>query len=130
MEPAEDEDGGALDEFNAYRGVVMLRKDGSLVTYPPTLHSLVSQAVIRLDVPLAITMSSAVTATLLKQLRPDQTSVGDPQTGINMPVIDSITSLAEGKVKIPQEFFICFCKQEQLALVWGDSVRLPSSLFC
>lgn len=81
------------------------------------------QAVVQLDVPVALTMSCEVTAQLLRQLDPNQTELVDRDTGIKLPIVDSVHSIASGSAIIPKDGFICLCKQERMVLMWGDSVR-------
>lgn len=68
-------------------------------------------------------MSSQITATLLEQIGPNQTLVGDPRSGNPvLPIIDSVESLALGLRTVPKDNFICLCRKEQFVLVWGDTV--------
>ena len=124
LEPAEDEEGTAIPMLRSYRGVVLQREDGNYVAHPPNLNTEVIQAVLKLDVPVAFTMSSETTATLIRQTDPNQQRLGDPRSGITLPVIDSVEGLASGRVNVPQECFICLCMKEQFVLVWGDTVRI------
>lgn len=123
LDPPRDEDGNSVPEFVATRGVVIQRDDGSYVTYPHTLNEEVVKATLKLDVPIAFTMSSEITAALLSQIAPEQTQLGDPRTGIVLPIIDSIEQIASGEAPITRDQFICLCKQEQIVLVWGDTVE-------
>jgi hypothetical protein len=65
VDPPRDEDGNPVSEYAATRGVVIQREDGSYVTYPHTLNEEIVKATLKLDVPIAFSMSSEVTATLL-----------------------------------------------------------------
>jgi len=123
LDPPRDEDGNLVPEFVATRGVVIQREDGSYVTYPHTLSEGIVKATLKLDVPIAFSMSSEVTAALLSQISPDQTQLGDPRTGIVLPIIESIEQIASGEAPVSREQFICLCKQEQFVLVWGDTVE-------
>ena len=40
-----------------------------------------------------------------------------------LPIVDSIEQIASGEATVSREQFICLCKQEQLVLVWGDTVE-------
>ena len=123
LEPPSDEDGNPMPEFVATRGVVMQREDGSYVTYPHALNEELVTSVLKLDVPIAFTMCSEITTALLSQISPEQTQLGDPKTGISLPIIDSIDQIASGEVSITRDQFIVLCKQEQYVLVWGDTVE-------
>ncbi|EMC92654.1 hypothetical protein BAUCODRAFT_151069 [Baudoinia panamericana UAMH 10762] len=123
FEPMEDDIGNKVHSLNVDRGVVIQRDDGAYLTYPPQLNEQVLEAVLRLDVPIAFTMSSEVTHTLLRQTTPEQTQVGDPRSGVTLPVVDSVESLASGRVQVPREGFICLCRKEQFVLVWGSTVE-------
>lgn len=101
----------------------MQREDGSYVTYPHTLNEELVTSVLKLDVPIAFTMCSEITAALLSQITPEQTQLGDPRTGISLPIIDSIDQIASGEAPITRDQFIVLCKQEQYVLVWGDTVE-------
>ena len=128
LEPAEDKDGASIPALSAYRGVVLQREDGNYVAHPSNLHTDIIKAVLRLDVPVGFTMSSETTATLLRQVDPSQTRLGDPRSGITLPVIDSIETLAYGRTSVPKDTFVCLCRREQFVLVWGDTVRSLSQI--
>jgi len=123
LEPPSDEDGNHVPEFIATRGVVMQREDGSYVTYPHTLSEELVTSSLKLDVPIAFTMCSEITNALLSQISPEQTQLGDPRTGISLPIIDSIEQIASGEAHITRDQFIVLCKREQYVLVWGDTVE-------
>jgi hypothetical protein len=123
VDPPRDEDGNPVSEYAATRGVVIQREDGSYVTYPHTLNEEIVKATLKLDVPIAFSMSSEVTATLLSQISPEQTQLGDPRTGIVLPIIESIEQIASGEAQVTRDQFICLCKHEQFVLVWGDTVE-------
>ena len=122
MEPAEDEDGNPSAEFRNYRGVALQLDDGNYTVHPSSLHEDLVEAFLRLDVPVGLTMSSETTAALLREIYPDQRQLGNPQSGITLPIIDSVESLAPGRVGVTPDNFICLCRKEQLVLIWGDSV--------
>ena len=109
LDPPRDEDGNPVPEFVATRGVVIQREDGSYVTYPHALSEGIVKATLKLDVPIAFSMSSEVTAALLSQISPEQTQLGDPRTGIVLPIIDSIEQIASGEAQVGREQFICLC---------------------
>jgi hypothetical protein len=123
LDPPRDEDGNPVSEFAATRGVVMQREDGSYVTYPHTLNDEIVKATLELNVPIVFSMSSEVTAALLSQISPEQTQLGDPRTGIVLPIIESIEQIASGEAPVTRDQFICLCKHEQFVLVWGDTVE-------
>lgn len=123
LDPPRDEDGNPVPEFVATRGVVIQREDGSYVTYPHSLNEELVKATLRLDVPIAFSMSSEITAALLSQIAPEQTHLGDTRSGIVLPIIDSIEQIASGGAPITRDHFVCLCKQEQFVLIWGDTVE-------
>ncbi|KAK3679131.1 hypothetical protein LTR78_000691 [Recurvomyces mirabilis] len=123
LEPMEDDMGNQIQSLGVDRGVVLQRDDGGYAAYPNQLNEQVVEAVLRLDVPIAFTMSSEVTHTLLRQVTPDQTQYGDPRSGITLPIVESVESLASGRVSVPRDGFICLCKREQFVLVWGSTVE-------
>ncbi|KAK3112111.1 hypothetical protein LTR53_011951 [Teratosphaeriaceae sp. CCFEE 6253] len=123
LDPMEDETGNPMHSLSVDRGVVLQREDGGYVTHPPRLHDHIVEAVLRLDVPIAFTMSSEITHTLLRQVAPGQTQYGDPRSGITLPVIDSVESLASGRASVSRDEFICLCRREQFVLVWGSTVE-------
>lgn len=124
FESAQDEDNVSLKARKQYRGVVLQTEDGNYISHPSNLHEDVIRAFLRLNVPVAFTMSSEVTRTLISQADPNQKLIGDPKSGNPvLPVIDSIESLALGMVEVPQDNFVCLCWKEQFVLVWGDTVR-------
>lgn len=122
MEPAEDDEGDIIPELNNYRGVVLQReRDDGYVSHPPNLNDKVVAAALKLDVPILMTMSSGVTSALVRQAE-GRKQFHDVSTGITMPILDSVAELASGSVSVSNEFFICLCKEEQMALVWGHTV--------
>ena len=125
-----DDDGNPITTLNSYRGVVLRGDDGSAVPFPATLSAAVMRAVVRLDVPVALTMSFEVTAQLMRQLNARQTEVVDRDTGIKLPIIDSVHSLASGTVTVPKDGFICLCRKERMVLIWGDTVSLVTQSLC
>lgn len=128
MDAAEDDEGDTIPSLNFYRGIVLQREsDGGYVAYPPALNDLVAQVALQLDVPILLTMSSGVTSSLMRSINPGQTSFSDAERGITMPVVESIEVLASKKMSIPTEFYVCLCKQEQIVLVWGDTVSKSTS---
>ena len=131
LESAQDENDNPIAALDNYRGVVLQRDDGSCVAHPQNLNDDVVRAVLRLNVPVAFTMSSQTTATLIAQLDPTQTLVGDPRSGNPvLPIIDSVESLALGLRTVPKDNFICLCRKEQFVLVWGDTVSSKVTLLC
>lgn len=122
LEPPHDEDGTPISEFVPTRGFLLQRDDGGYATYPSALSGEVAQAILKLDVPVAFTMSSEVTSTLLGQITPEQTKISDPRSGIVLPIVDSVEAIAAGAPHVSRENFICLCKQEGFVLVWADAV--------
>jgi hypothetical protein len=86
------------------------------------LSAAVIRTVLRLDVPVALTMSSEVTNQLIRQLKPRQTEIVDKDTGINLPIIDTIHNLASGQDIVSKEGFVVLCRKERLVLIWNDTV--------
>ena len=123
LESAQDEDANSITSLKPYRGVVLQRADGGYVAHPPNLHEDVVKAVLRLNVPVAFTMSSETTAALIRQTDPNQALIGNPRSGNPvLPIIDSVESLAGGLRQVARDNFICLCWKEQFVLVWGDNV--------
>lgn len=123
LDPPRDEDGTPDPELVATRGVVIRREDGSFVTHPQTLNEEVVKATLKLDAPIAFTMSSEIIAALLSQISPEQTQLGDPQSGTTVPIVDSIEQISSGNATVTRDRLICLCKREQFVLVWGDTVE-------
>ncbi|QIW95398.1 hypothetical protein AMS68_000916 [Peltaster fructicola] len=123
LEPPCDEDGNLIPEYVPSRGVLLQREDGSYVTYPHQLNEEVVKAILKLDVPIAFTMSSEVTGALLAQITPEQTEYSDARSGITLPIVDSVEAIASGRAHVARESFICMCKEEQIVLVWGETVE-------
>lgn len=122
LEPAADDDGQPIPSLDSYRGVVLRADDGSPIAYPPTLSAAVIRTVLRIDVPVVLTMSSEVTSELMRQLKPRQTEIVDRDTGITLPIIDSIHNLASGQVTVSRGGFVCLCRKERLVLIWNETV--------
>lgn len=127
LDPAVDDSGNPITSLNLYRGVVLRSDDGSPVPYPATLSAAVMRAVVRIDVPVALTMSSEITAQLLRQLNPKQTELVDRDTGIKLPIIDSVHNLASGTATVAKDSFICLCRKERMVLIWGDTVSATTN---
>lgn len=68
-------------------------------------------------------MSSSAVSALLGEMAPDQTEFGDLNSGIVLPIIDSVNLISSGEVQIARENFVCLCRQEQFVLIWGDTVE-------
>ena len=122
MEPLDDSYNRPNLASKAPLGIVLQQEGGNYVAHPPNINDDVVKAVLRLDVPIAFTMSSEATAALAEKFNPDETLYQDPSSGITLPIVPSIQSLASGRAKIPQDTFVCYCRQEGYVLVWADSV--------
>ena len=124
LEPLET--GYSMPMSKAPLGVVLQREDKNYVAYPPNLNHEVVKAVLRIDVPIAFTMSSGTTAALAERFSRDQTIFEDPSSGITLPIVESIESVASGRARVPRDTFVCYCRKEEFVLVWSDSVSSAS----
>ena len=106
-----------------YLGVMLRRSPGSYASEPLHISSELLGAVQRLGAPVAFTMSSEITEILFQQITPLQTEVLLDPLGTVLPVVNSINDICTGKSSVPQDAFMCACRQERLVLVWSDSAQ-------
>jgi len=64
---------------------------------------------------VGLTMSSEITESLFSQITPFQT---DLQLGprIKLPVIQSLESVLEGYVDVPEKAYVCLLRDERIAM--------------
>lgn len=121
MEPPEDEY-GIIDGGAANLGVLLRRSDGIYTAEPMFLSQDLVSAVERLGVAVAFTMSSEITTALLQQITPFQKEISLDPRGFVLPIVDSVKDIATARSSIASNSYVCLCKQEQMVLVWGNTV--------
>jgi len=122
LEPTEGEAGNTSDSA-ANLGVVIRKADGTYVSEPGSVNPEVVQAVERLGLVVAITMSSEITASLLQSLTPLQTeiSLDDDPHGFALPVVPSVRDLGSARCSnITKEAYMVCCRAEKFVLIWSD----------
>jgi hypothetical protein len=121
LEPPEDEY-GVIDGGAANLGVLLRRSDGIYTAEPLFLNHDLVGAVERLGVAVAFTMSSEITHALLQQITPFQTELSLDPRGFVLPIVNSVRDIVTEKSLITRDAYVCLCRQEQMVLVWGDTV--------
>lgn len=121
LEPLEDEY-GVIDGGAATLGVLLRRADGIYTAEPLFLNQDLVGAVERLGVAVAFTMSSEITHALLQQVTPFQAELSLDPRGFVLPIVNSVRDIATEKSPISRDSYVCLCRQEQMVLVWGDTV--------
>jgi hypothetical protein len=122
LEPAEDEYGIVDDDASQRLGVMVRRPDGLYTAEPLFIHQTIVKAVERLGVPVAFTMSSEITSSLLQQVTPLQTELTLNPRGFTLPIVASVRDIATTRSTVTKEAFMCLCREEKFVLVWGDSI--------
>jgi hypothetical protein len=94
----------------------------SYATEPATVDAQFLQAMSKVNARVGLTMSSEITESLFAQIAPFQT---DLQLGprIKIPVIQSLDSVVEGHVELPEKAYVCLLRDERIAMLWSDSVE-------
>ncbi|KAH8690184.1 glycosyl transferase family group 2-domain-containing protein [Talaromyces proteolyticus] len=86
-------------------------------TIDPDLKTISSQ----LGLTAVFTMSSDITALLFKRIGPSDSEITLSPNNITVPVVDSLSSLAQDSTSVRRRDFCCFVRQEKVVLVWSTS---------
>lgn len=121
LEPPEDEY-GIIYGGVANLGVLLRRTDGIYTAEPLFLNQDLVNAVEKLGVAVAFTMSSEITHALLQQITPFQTELSLDPRGFTLPIVNSVKDIATDKATISRNSYVCLCRQERMVLIWGDTV--------
>lgn len=122
LEPTEGEAGSTLESASNL-GVVMRKADGTYVSDPVLVNPEVVQAVERMGLTVAITMSSEITASLIQSLTPFQTeiSLDDDPHGFALPIVPSVRDLGTARcANVTKEAYMVCCRAEKFVLIWSD----------
>jgi hypothetical protein len=104
-------------------GVLARRSDGTYTTEPIFLNADVLKAAEKLGVAFAITISSEIIWSLLENhLTPRQTQLTFA-SGLSIPIVKSIRDIGSESCSVTSINFCCFCREENFALVWEDSLE-------
>lgn len=117
LEPSE-EDLDLADRGFSTLGVALRRQDRSLATEPRQLSNAFVQAVERLEVPVAFTMSSEISQSLIQQLSPYQRFVPLGDSGLTLPIVNSLKDLG---VMVSRASYACVCLEERIIVLWTDN---------
>lgn len=88
-----------------------------LARHPPTLNPTVIAAFESIDAPIAFTMSSDITASLIRQMSPYQTEIVIQPNGILIPVVQSIQQVADLANANQIRGNACIVRNERMVLV-------------
>jgi len=121
LDPLEDEY-GVVDGGAASLGVLLRRPDGIYTAEPLFLNPDLVNAVEKLNVTVAFTMSSEITHALIQQVTPFQTELALDPRGFVLPIANSVKDITTGKASVSREAYVCLFRQERMVLVWGDTV--------
>src|ERR1700712_3829745 len=84
-------------------GVLLRRFRGQYVTEPSLIDPMLEQAVTKLNVEVAITMSTETTQIILSLLQPDQTDIMLPD-GAQLQIIDSLSDIVRAGLTLLKKF--------------------------
>jgi hypothetical protein len=121
--PPDDEFGIPVPAQPSRLGITIRRPDHVYISEPADLSSNIVEAVERLGVPAAFTMSSEVVSTLLDQITPLQTEVALASEGFTVPIVKSVTQVGIPNGRVSPAHWVCLCREEKCLLVWADSVK-------
>jgi hypothetical protein len=99
--------------------VAIQQDNGRYVFEPPNINPALASAITRLNDKIVFTMSSEVTASVLKTLKPDQRYLTIPHASFRLPIVSSFEDVEPGLVSAS---CACIVKKESLILVWSDDV--------
>jgi len=86
---------------------------------PPNINPALASAITRLGDKIVFTMSSEITTSVLKTLKPDQHYLTIPHASFRLPIVSSFEDVDPGLVSAS---CACIVKRESLVLVWSDDV--------
>lgn len=104
-------------------GVLLRVSRGQYAMQPSNLSSDMVDAVRKLNVEVAFTMSTNVTDLIFDGLAPDQQELFFKRDSSQYQIVDSMAEIAAapaGRLKKYQ--YSCLVRQERAVLVWGNSV--------
>jgi hypothetical protein len=103
-------------------GVAVRRLNHDYIFEPASVDQNFIVAVSSLDLPVAFSMSSNITETVLSQKSQYQTSVTIQARGISIPVVDSLSSIPARSSEIKYSLG-CLVRKEGIVLLWADTVE-------
>jgi hypothetical protein len=103
-------------------GVAVRRLNHDYIFEPASVDQNFIVAVGSLDLPVAFSMSSNITETVLSQKSQYQTSVTIQARGISIPVVDSLSSIPARSSEIKHSLG-CLVRKEGIVLLWADTVE-------
>jgi hypothetical protein len=101
-------------------GVLLRRARGHYVTAPEPVNPVLLDAVMRLNVVVALTMRPEMLDGILASLTPGQTELRF-KDGSQVQIIESLALAHPTSVKKFQ--YACVCRRERLILVWHDDLQ-------
>ena len=123
LELPEDEFGVVDSSAKQNLGVLIKRSNNSYTTEPTSLNPNIVNAVQRLGVSAAFTMSSEIVSSLLMQITPLQTEFSMNRGSFVLPIVKSVNEIGTARSPVQKERWMCLCKKEKVTLIWSDSVN-------
>jgi hypothetical protein len=103
-------------------GVLLRRGRGQYITEPPVVHPLLLQAITKLNIEVAFTMSTETTEVLLSVLKPDETSIMLAD-GSQLQIVGSLAEIARyGSGAVKKSQYSALLRDEGIVLVWHDDL--------
>ena len=103
-------------------GVAIRRPNHDYIFEPASVDQNFIAAVGSLELPVAFSMSSNITETVLGQRSQYQTSVTIQARGISIPIVDSLSSIPARSSEIKHSLG-CLVRKEGIVLLWADTVE-------
>jgi hypothetical protein len=103
-------------------GALLRRTRGSYVTEPTCIPPDLLEAVARINVEVAFTISTGTTQLLFSILKPKETSIMLPD-GSQIQIIDSLSAIIRSGSSLVKKFqYGALIREEQILLVWHDEL--------
>lgn len=110
-------------EHTPKTGVAMLRSDGRFAYEPGHLNDSLQLAIERLQVNVAIAVSSEITTSLFPKLPPSQTWLESPSYTITIPILESFNDVGYNREIESKNPIAYLLRKEQLLLVTSTGVE-------
>lgn len=104
-------------------GVMIKLADRQYSREPTTLDPTTIKAVQCIGAAIAFTMVSEITATLFRQISPNQTELIIQSQGVKIPIADSLEDIIYLATTKRLSGTACILRKSKFILVWSDSVE-------
>jgi hypothetical protein len=103
-------------------GVLLRRSRGQYITEPPVVHPVLLQAITKLNVEVAFTMSTETTEVILSILKPEENGIMLAD-GSQLQIVDSLAEIARyGSGAVKKFQYAALVREEGFLLVWHDDL--------